>query len=119
MRARTLGYAALVLPDCLTCGACCAPPTDWRAYVEVTGLDAMRLSRQYRARVVDGELATVPRDGGIRCVALRGTLGRRVSCRIHARRPDACRRFERGSPECHEARRDVLGRGRPSSPAVR
>ncbi len=98
-----------MLPDCLTCGACCAPPMDWRTYVEVTDLDAQRLSVRYRARVAAGELATTPREGGVRCVGLRGTLGRRVSCRIHERRPDACRRFERGSPECHAARRDVLG----------
>jgi Fe-S-cluster containining protein len=96
-------------PDCLTCGACCAPREPWPAYVEVTRLDRERFSTRYRARVIDGELATVPDVGGVRCVALRGAVGGRVACRIHPRRPDACRRFERGSPECHEAREEVLG----------
>lgn len=96
-------------PDCQTCGACCAPRQVWPRYVEVTGLDLLRLSPRWHAHVTDGELACVPDHGGVHCVALRGTPGRRVLCRIHPRRPDACRRFERGSSECHEARNEVLG----------
>lgn len=96
-------------PDCQSCGACCTPRELWQRYVEVTELDLQRLGEAWRAHVGDGELATVPDGEGVRCVALRGITGARVLCRIHPRRPDACRRFERGSPECHEARLDVLG----------
>lgn len=99
-----------MLLDCRTCGACCAPrEPSWPRYVEVTGLDLMRLPARWQAHVANGELATVPDGTGVRCVALRGTIGRRVLCRVHPRRPDACRRFERGSPGCHEARLEVLG----------
>ncbi len=96
--------------DCLTCGACCTPAEDWPTYVYVSPNDLERFSPRYRLRVVAEELVTVPRPGGIRCVALRGTVGVRVSCRIHPRRPDACRDFSRGSPWCLDARREILGR---------
>ncbi len=95
--------------DCLRCGACCAPAEDWPAYVEVTRIDAMRLPAEMQGQVQDGELMTVRRPGGIRCVALEGELGVCVSCRIHPLRPDACRRFEQGSDECHAARLEILG----------
>ena len=97
-------------PDCLTCGACCAPRERLPEYVEVSESDIARLPERYRLRVVDGALATVRRRGGVRCVALEGDLGLAVRCRIHPERPDACRRFERGSAECHSARSEVLDR---------
>ncbi len=98
------------LPDCLSCGACCAPPyTDLRHYVAVESQDRARLPESLRPLVVEGELATRPREGGVRCVALEGRLGEAVLCAIHPQRPQACRRFRRGSIHCHAARREVLG----------
>lgn len=96
--------------DCRTCGACCTPAEDWPTYVYVSPEDRARFSPLYRLRVVDDELATVPRPGGIRCIALGGAVGARVRCRIHPRRPDACRDFTQGSPWCLDARREILGR---------
>lgn len=99
--------------DCLTCGACCAPRERWRVYVEINDRDLARMPPKYGLRVVAGELATVRRRNGVRCVALRGTLGEAVHCDMHERRPDACRAFEAGSEPCLEARREVLGWVRP------
>jgi Fe-S-cluster containining protein len=39
-------------------------------------------------------------DGSGRCLALSGTLGVRVSCRIYSLRPAACRRVEPGAADC-------------------
>jgi len=48
------------------------------------------------------------RTEGSRCVALKGTVGVKVECGIYAVRPQACQRFEPGSPLCIEAREKVL-----------
>lgn len=38
------------------------------------------------------------------CVFLRGTIHKRVSCRIYDTRPDVCRTFRPGSSGCLQAR---------------
>jgi Fe-S-cluster containining protein len=49
----------------------------------------------------------------VRCVALEGEVGRRVSCRIYSQRPSTCREFDvleaDGTPNqrCAELRRQV------------
>lgn len=66
------------------------------------------LPERFRLQVVDGELATRDRPGGVRCVALSGELGVSVRCDVHAVRPSVCQRFVAGSRPCHDARADVL-----------
>lgn len=90
--------------DCLRCGACCAPDEDWDRYVAVTDEEASVLPKRFRLRVLDGELGTEPRPGGVRCIALSGELGAEVGCMIYAQRPQACRAFLVNSEPCHEAR---------------
>lgn len=94
--------------DCRECGACCAPNTDWPSYAEVTAEEQEALPERYRLDIVDGELATRDRPGGVRCVALEGELGVKVRCEIHGVRPNVCRLFIAGSRPCLEARADVL-----------
>jgi Fe-S-cluster containining protein len=98
--------------DCRTCGACCTNPEENRRegtsdWVEVEPDDEL-LGRRAAARLVVYNQAGVPhlRLHGDRCAALRGTLGRRVSCEVYAFRPRACRRVEPGSPRCHQYRRE-------------
>ena len=45
-------------------------------------------------------------DPGGRCLALRGRIGRRVSCTIYALRPAGCRRIEPGDARCLQYRRE-------------
>ena len=45
---------------------------------------------------------------GSRCIALQGTVGACVSCKIYEARPQACRNFQPGSPLCLEARQAQL-----------
>jgi Fe-S-cluster containining protein len=82
-------------------------------YVEVTEQDLERLPAKYALKVVDGELATVRRKQGVRCVALKGVLGETVYCDMHEQRPSACRAFEAGSGPCLDARKQILGRAEP------
>lgn len=95
--------------DCRACGACCAPQLADAFYVGVSEADVARMTRRWRERhVAEGAILTkLDPVGRCVCVALRGTVGQRVSCAIYERRPDECRRFQAGSRECLEARRQA------------
>jgi len=94
--------------DCERCGACCVNAPDnqregFRSWVEV-GDDEPLLARADLVRklvVRDGEGVAHLRiaDDG-RCLALRGTLGERVSCAIYHHRPAPCRRVQPGDAWC-------------------
>lgn len=86
--------------DCRTCGACCG-------FVGLSPGDEKIVPRRTLLRVVHdedvgGEVLERRWDaqGYLRCYALRGTIGRRVSCSIYQRRPQACREAEPGSDWC-------------------
>jgi len=109
----------IVADDCRACGACCiSDDDDDDVYVDLTDEDAGRMSPAFRRRaVVDKRASTsdpwlslrTKRDssGNCVCIALRGTVGSRVSCGIYERRPDGCRAFRPGSTDCRQARRDA------------
>jgi uncharacterized protein len=93
--------------DCQSCGACCVNLPSNRAeafssWVEIAEGDAV-LRRPDLARLVVRDAGGVPHlrltpDG--RCHALRGALGRHVSCSIYAARPSPCRRVQAGDAHC-------------------
>jgi Fe-S-cluster containining protein len=113
--------------DCKTCGACCiAPSAEDTGYVALWPGDVKRLApRERRLLVVDefeeggvGGMSQGPalrtrcdRRGNTRCAALRGTIGREVSCAIYPRRPEVCRAFEPGSADCRELRLELMRTG--------
>ncbi len=91
--------------DCQTCGACCA---------------SFRVSF-YWAEADDAPMGTVPAsltravsphlrcmDGTqahpVRCVALRGEVGRQVGCAIYDQRSTTCRDVQPGDAQCRKAR---------------
>ena len=80
-----------------------------RDWVEV-GDDETIAKRQRGAALLvrneDGVLHMRMVDGG-RCIALRGSIGRRVSCSIYDVRPRPCRRVEAGDASCLRARADA------------
>jgi Fe-S-cluster containining protein len=101
-------------PDCLTCGACCASPFAGEGYIQLNeqeegdltrlGLPVFELIPDPDDRVV--MLGTKPSSQmGRVCIALTGKVGKRVACSIYLDRPQLCRQFTAGSPECHQARR--------------
>ena len=101
-------------PDCLTCGACCASPFVGEGYIQLSAEEEECLGRPglpVLEVVPDPEdgivlLGTKRNNQGVRvCIALIGKLAKQVTCSIYGERPELCRQFEAGSPECHQARR--------------
>ncbi|MCS6805306.1 MAG: YkgJ family cysteine cluster protein [Acidobacteriota bacterium] len=94
------------VPDCLTCGACCAylhqvpvlisDPTPRRLTWQVWDANDRAGAKSYWLR-------RDPHDG--QCIALDGQVGERVRCTIYPLRPQSCRAFEAGSDRCHAVRR--------------
>jgi Fe-S-cluster containining protein len=95
--------------DCRTCGACCAPERNDALYVGIGPIDVTRLTAHFRRQYVaqDSILTKLDPRGRCVCVALRGAIGRRVSCSIYERRPEECRRLTAGSKDCLSARRQA------------
>lgn len=89
---------------CQSCGACC----DGGAAVFRNEPHFDRLFPIWADRIAPncfGIPAETNLDGDrTRCVALAGRIGYRVFCRIYSIRPDVCRSFDVGCPECNEAR---------------
>ena len=96
---------------CLRCGACCAAfrgAFHWAESDAATpGGVPEALTEPVRPHVLAmrGTNANAPH-----CIALEGSVGERVSCRIYAQRPSPCRElgaaYEHGepSPQCDRAR---------------
>lgn len=93
--------------DCQSCGACCssldvlltgAEADDFEADPRLAALTVLRCDRPGLT------LRFMKRGGPIdRCVALEGPLSH-CRCRIYAQRPQLCREFAAGSPDCLTAR---------------
>jgi Fe-S-cluster containining protein len=106
--------------DCRSCGACCRGSyDDDSGWADCSVEDVLRMSRAVRARLVplhhglawhSAHLATpasVTEMWGKLCDFLRGTPGKRVSCRIYQTRPKVCRDFKPGSRSCIDARLEL------------
>ncbi|MBS2026871.1 MAG: YkgJ family cysteine cluster protein [Deltaproteobacteria bacterium] len=99
--------------DCQSCGACCCNSDENRAegypwYVELDDARS-RLLRDddLRKRYVVQDPQGVPHlrlDPSGRCAALRGKLGKSVTCAVYADRPRGCRRVMPGDAQCLKAR---------------
>lgn len=100
--------AAAPVPDCMTCGACCAlmpcvgvPPTADLApelYWDIT------------KETASGEIVVdryLRRDGETLICSALDVTETSVACSIYETRPQMCRDFEAGSDRCHALRRAV------------
>jgi uncharacterized protein len=92
--------------DCQKCGACCV--AEWQIPVEHGDDVPKRYTRS--TRNVIGFASWEAEDGirrmhkiGDRCAALKGKVGN-CSCKIYARRPQACIDFEPGNSRCLDLR---------------
>ena len=100
--------------DCTRCGACCCNPDENRKegfpfYVEVQPDNRLLAKNDLAKRYLVFDDAGVPHmrlDPSGRCVALKGRLGRSVTCSVYADRPRGCRLVEAGSPRCLQARKE-------------
>lgn len=71
--------------------------------------DEKRLPSKYREQMVHklfgGSLKTkYDRQGNCVCVALKGVVGKNVSCQIYEHRPKVCAQYMPGSINCTAAR---------------
>jgi hypothetical protein len=94
------------VPDCLTCGACCA------YFHQVAVLDSDPTPRRLTWTVWDAEdiagpktrwLRREPREG--HCIAFAGSVGQHAGCTIYELRPNSCKAFAAGSDRCRAVRR--------------
>ena len=98
---------ATPIPDCLTCGVCCAFPP----IVPVRPHESASLSSYWDVMLdgVDEDVTinrTLPRSVETgHCSYLEGELKENISCGIYANRPQTCRDFDVGSDKCHAYRR--------------
>lgn len=99
--------AGAPVPDCMTCGACCAalPCVGVRPDEQISAEDYWDVM----AKSENGEMTVdrfLRRDAEtFVCTALDGAVGEKVICRIYEQRPRMCHDFEAGSDKCHALRR--------------
>lgn len=84
---------------CQACGACCAYSAEWPRF---TTEDEDALARLPQDLIADD--GSGMRCNGVRCSALKGTVGVATSCSVYADRPDVCRACEPGDDACQMAR---------------
>lgn len=95
------------VPDCLTCGACCAAMlcVGVRPGEELPAEDFWDITIEGRSGeiVVDRYLRRDPET--LVCAFLHNVAGEPTACKIYERRPRMCRDFDAGSDKCHALRR--------------
>src|SRR5690606_937692 len=99
--------AADAVPDCVTCGVCCA--LTLIAPIEKERNEGLPEFWEIFPDDAPDEppiLRIMPRDAeNGHCVNLDGEIGKKVGCSVYEDRPSACRDFEAGSDRCREYRR--------------
>ncbi|HEY0833449.1 MAG TPA: YkgJ family cysteine cluster protein [Azospirillum sp.] len=83
------------VPDCQSCGACCAYSWEWPTFVGVRDGEGIPAHLKEDGRM---------RCDGDRCAALIGTIGVEVQCRVYEDRPLVCMEFAAGSDACRAVR---------------
>jgi Fe-S-cluster containining protein len=99
---------------CLNCGACCSHFRVAFYHGELNYHPAGFVPDEM-AEKVNGDYACMSgtKYGGGRCIALRGTIGKSISCSIYENRPTPCRKYrvwlEDGSPnpDCQKLRAQI------------
>ena len=90
------------LHPCQQCGACCAAfrvSFYWTEALE-SGLAEALIEK------VNAHMACMAGTNGQqpRCLALRGEVGKEVTCTAYAQRPSPCREVQPGDEKCTKAR---------------
>lgn len=101
--------------DCTACGACCTSEAYGSGpFVTLYGADSDRFTPDELAPDTQGcdFLQTKEEGPGeVRCLFLTGKLGEQSICSAYHRRPQVCRDFTAGTPECRAARALKFGPG--------
>jgi len=79
---------------CLTCGACCARFRVSFYWAETDAVKGGKVPFVLTEQITRFRLCMQgTNQKSPRCVALKGVIGKRVTCTIHATRPSTCREF--------------------------
>jgi Fe-S-cluster containining protein len=96
---------------CLSCGACCAFYRASFYWTEAEDLTPGGVPLELTKKLNDFRLVMKGSGGeSPRCIAMKGFIGRKVSCSIYEKRPSVCREFEPSwqnttpNPRCDMAR---------------
>jgi hypothetical protein len=100
---------------CQTCGACCASFRVSFYWGEADDAPGGIVPAQL-TEAVSPQLRCMKGTASkpVRCIALEGEVGKRVSCRIYAQRPSPCREFDvtetdgSPNPRCAALRTQLL-----------
>ncbi len=95
------------IPDCMTCGACCASfvCVDVAPDNPVLSSDYWDITKRGKSGEFTVDRFIKRKETDFSCTALEGEIGETASCRIYENRPRMCRQFEAGSDRCHAVRR--------------
>ena len=106
---------------CQSCGACCAAYRVSFYWAETDEHPDGRVPAELTTPISPYRVAMRGTESKpVRCVALTGTVGESVGCRIYEQRASTCRDFTAGDERCAEARQqhglpplpaDILGNG--------
>jgi Fe-S-cluster containining protein len=95
------------IPDCMTCGACCASfvCVDVKPDNPISSKDCWDITKQGETSEFTVDRFIKRKEEDFSCVALEGEIGKEVNCRVYENRPRMCRQFEAGSDRCRAVRR--------------
>lgn len=95
------------IPDCLTCGACCASQlcVNLSPGNAVSSKDFWEITKPGANGEFTVDRCIKRKEEDFSCTALDGTVGEKVGCRVYEDRPKMCRMLEEGSDRCHAIRR--------------
>lgn len=95
------------IPDCLTCGACCASfvCVDVAPDNPISPEDCWDITKRGKSGEFTVDRFIRRKETDFSCTALEGEIGKNASCRVYENRPRMCRQFEAGSDRCHAVRR--------------
>jgi hypothetical protein len=91
--------------SCQDCGACCAHYRVSFYWGESDAHPGGHVPQALTIPITPYRIAMRGTERSpVRCVALEGEVGRKVSCSIYPQRSATCREFSAGTPECNKAR---------------
>lgn len=95
------------IPDCVTCGVCCASLlcVGVRPGEEPDRELTWSVTKSDEEGEWEVDLYLRRDEETLACTQLEGNLGEHATCRIYESRPKMCREFDAGSDRCHALRR--------------
>lgn len=92
--------------ECVKCGACCASFRVSFYWGETNAHEHGTVPAELTTAISPHHVCMKGTEHKpVHCIALKGEVGREVSCNIYELRSSTCRQFEAGSADCAKARK--------------